>query len=127
MRAVNPESSIRQIVRSSIEAFAGGFKARHVGQIDNPNGVINMKIHNVFIKALGEEIQYYAALTRSFDSSLGNMLESMAINIAGLFYEVHNDVEGPLYPEQTRIIAELLEGYAIEIIRLRQRSPIMQI
>ena len=111
MRKVNTEKSIRQIVRSSVEAFAEGFEARHIGEVDNPNGTINMKIHNVFIAALGEEIQYYTALVRSFDSSLGNMLEGMAINIAKLFFEVNNSVEGPLAPEQTAIIAELLEGY----------------
>jgi hypothetical protein len=53
-----------------------------------------MKIHNVFISALGEEIQYYTALVRSFDSSLGNMLEALAINIASLFYKVERHVEG---------------------------------
>lgn len=111
MRAVETEKSIRQIVRSSVRAYADGFEARHLGELDNPNGTINLKIHNVFIAALGEEIQYYTALVRSLDSSLGNMLEGMAINIAGLFYEVHKSVEGPLYPEQTRIIAELLETY----------------
>jgi hypothetical protein len=111
MRQVDTEKSIRQIVKSSVEAFADGFEARHIGEVDNPNGTINMKIHNVFIAALGEELQYYTALVRSFDSSLGNMLESMAINIAKLFYKVEQSVEGPLYTEQTSIIAELLEGY----------------
>jgi len=111
MRQVNTENSIRQIVRSSVEAFANGFKARHLGEVDDPNGTINMKIHNVFIAALGEEIQYYTALVRSFDSSLGNMLEGMAINIAKLFYDVYKSVEGPLYAEQTSIIADLLEAY----------------
>ncbi len=111
MRQVDTEGSIRQIVRSSVEAYASGFEARHVGEVDNPNGTINMKIHNVFIAILGEEIQYYSALVRSLDSSLGNMLEGMAINIAKLFYEVNKSVEGPLSPEQTTIIAELLEGY----------------
>lgn len=62
-----------------------------------------MKIHNVFIAALGPEIQYYSALARSLDSSLGNMLESMAISIAALNYEVSQHVEGTLYNEQ-RII-----------------------
>ena len=74
MRQVDTEGSIRQIVRSSVEAYASGFEARHVGEIDNPNGTINMKIHNVFIAVLGEEIQYYTALVRSLDSSLGKML-----------------------------------------------------
>ncbi len=70
-----------------------------------------MKIHNVFIAALGPEIQYYSALARSLDSSLGNMLESMAISIASLNYEVSQHVEGTLYKEQTDYIAELLEQY----------------
>jgi hypothetical protein len=111
MREVNTETSIRQIVSAAVEAYADGFEARHVGEVDNPDGTINMKIHNVFIAALGEEIQYYTALVRSLDSSLGNMLEGMAINIAKLFYEVHKSVEGPLHPEQTNMIAKFLEGY----------------
>ena len=70
-----------------------------------------MKIHNVFIATLGSEIQYYSALARSLDSSLGNMLESMAISIAKLNYTVSQHVEGLLYKEQTDFIAELLEQY----------------
>ncbi len=70
-----------------------------------------MKIHNVFIAVLGPEIQYYSALARSLDSSLGYMLEKLAINIAHLFYEVSQSVEGVLYPGQTFKIAELLEAY----------------
>ncbi len=111
MRTVDTEKAIRQIVRSAVEAYSSGFEARHIGEVDNPNGVINMKIHNVFIAALGEEIQYYTSLVRSLDSSMGNMLEKMAINIAKLFYEVEKSVEGPLYPEQTAKIAQLLEAY----------------
>ena len=105
------KEAIQSIVRTAVEAYATGFKARHEGEVDNPNGVINMKIHNVFIAALGKDIQYYSALVRSLDSSLGNMLEGMAINIAKLFYEVNKSVEGELYPEQTSKIAEFLEAY----------------
>jgi len=108
---VSEESAIRRIVGSSVKAYAAGFECRHIGEHDDPNGTINMKIHNVFIAALGPEIQYYTALVRSLDSSLGNMLEGMAISIAQLFYKVSQHVEGPLYPEQTRRIAELLESY----------------
>ena len=54
MRQVETEKSIRQIVRSSVEAYVNGFEARHIGEVDNPNGTIKMKIHNVFIAALGE-------------------------------------------------------------------------
>lgn len=70
-----------------------------------------MKIHNVFIAVLGEELQYYTALCRSFDSSLGNMLESLAVSIASFFYTVTDKVSGSLYPEQTTKIAEILEAY----------------
>jgi len=111
MRSVDTEKSIRQIVHSSVQAYVHGFETRHLGEVNDPNGTINMKIHNVFIAALGKEIQYYTALVRSLDSSLGNMLEGMAINIAKLFYEVNKNVKGILATEQISVIAELLEGY----------------
>ncbi len=105
------KKSIEAIVRSAVESYAVGFQARHEGEVDNPSGVINMKVHNVFIEALGKDIQYYAALVRSLDSSLGNMLENMAINIAKMSFEVRTNVEGPLDPSQTRKIANILEKY----------------
>lgn len=109
---------ISTLVHTAVEAYAKGFQARHEGEVDNPEGIINMKIHNVFIEALGKEIQYYTALVRSLDSSLGNMLESLAINIAKLSFEVKRNVEGPLAISQTRIIAELLEKY-----KIREKKP----
>jgi len=112
------ERIIKSHVYMAVEAFASGFKKRHIEQVDDPEGTINMKIHNVFIAALGDEIQYYTALVRSLDSSLGNMLEKLGIRIADLFYDVKKRVEGPLYAEQTQIIAQLLEEY-----KRRIRSP----
>lgn len=108
---IDKERAIRSIVGSSVRSYANGFSTRHLAEVNDENGVINMKIHNVFIAALGTEIQYYSALARSLDSSLGNMLESMAISIAELNYEVNQHVEGTLYNEQTDYIAELLEQY----------------
>ncbi len=108
---VNKEKAIRAIVKQAVEAYASGFSDRHLGELNDEDGVINMKIHNVFIAALGADIQYYSALSRSLDSSLGNMLEKMAINIATLNYEVTQYVEGSIYQEQTDFIAELLEAY----------------
>lgn len=108
---IDKENAIRSIVSAAVKAYASGFSMRHLAEIDDPNGVINMKIHNVFIAALGPEIQYYSALARSLDSSLGNMLEGMAISIAELNYVVSKHVEGTLYKEQTDYIAELLESY----------------
>lgn len=105
------EQEICKIVRDYTQKFANDFAEKHISQLDNDNGIINMKIHNVFIAALGKEIQYYSALARSLDSSLGNMLESMAIEIAKKNYKVSQSVEGKLYTEQTGYIAKLLEGY----------------
>lgn len=75
---VDRERAIRAVVRQAVEAYASGFSDRHLGEVDDENGTINMKIHNVFIAALGSDIQYYSALARSLDSSLGNMLENIA-------------------------------------------------
>src|SRR5574344_1873537 len=111
MMCIDNEQAIRAIVRTSIDAYAVGFSDRHIGELNNSEGVINMKIHNVFIAALGKDIQYYSALVRSLDSSLGNMLEQMAINIAKLKYEVSQHVEGILRRGQTEYIADLLEEY----------------
>ena len=115
------EILIRVIVRNAVKSYANGFSTRHLAEVNNENGVINMKIHNVFIAALGAEIQYYSALARSLDSSLGNMLESMAISIAELNYTVSRHVEGILYKEQTDYIAELLEQYKRGINRTKPK------
>jgi len=108
---LSKKEAIRSIVHASVESFAVGFQGRHEGELEDPSGTLNMKIHNVFIAVLGPEIQYYTALVRSLDSSLGNMLEKMAINIAKLTYEVKQNVEGPLSLKQTQDMAELLEKY----------------
>jgi hypothetical protein len=108
---IENELVIRKLVKMAVESYAQGFETRHIAEYDDPDGTINMKIHNVFIAALGPEIQYYTALVRSLDSSLGNMLEKLAVNIAELFYIVSKYVEGPLYPEQTAFIAKILEEY----------------
>lgn len=105
------ERAIRAIVKQAVDSYASAFSDRHLSELEDEEGTINMKIHNVFIAALGPDIQYYSALARSLDSSLGNMLEKMAINIASLSYEVSQHVEGYIYQEQTDYIAELLECY----------------
>lgn len=114
---INKERAIRGIVNAAVRSYAEGFSARHIAEVDDEDGVINSKIHNVFIAALGPEIQYYSALARSLDSSLGNMIETMAISIAELNYVVSQHVEGVLYKEQTDYIAELLEQYKRNINR----------
>lgn len=108
---LNKKQAIKSLVKMAVESYATGFQARHEGEVENPEGTLNMKIHNVFIAALGQDIQYYPALVRSLDSSLGNMLEKLAIGIAKFSYEVEREVSGPLGPEQTSKIADLLEKY----------------
>lgn len=109
--SLNKNDEIKSIVRSSLKSYANKFQSRHEGEIHNPDGVINMKVHNVFIAALGKDINYYSSLVRSLDSSLGSMLEKMAVNIAKLSYVVNKGVKGNLYPEQIALIAKFLEAY----------------
>ena len=116
-RSSQPEQ-IRGLVHQAVEAYAAGFQARHLAEVNDPEGTINMKIHNVFIDALGDETRYFTALVRSLDSSLGNMLEGLAIDIAQLNFIVKRNVEGALYREQTQIIADLLEKY-----KRREKRP----
>lgn len=108
---VSAEDSIRAIVRSHVESYASGFSDRHLKEVNDSSGVLNMKIHNVFVAALGPEVQYYSALARSLDSSLGNMLESMAINIGTLFYDITQKVEGGITKQQVNHISDILEAY----------------
>lgn len=118
MANVSKERAIKGHVYMAVESFAAGFQSRHEREVDDPEGTLNMKIHNVFIAALGPEIQYYTALVRSLDSSLGNVLERLAINIAGLSFDVKKSVEGPLTTRQTEKIAKLLERY-----KRREKAP----
>ncbi len=114
---IDKEVVIRQLVKNAIESYSVGFSTRHISEFDDPEGTINSKIHNVFIAALGADIQYYSSLVRSLDSSLGNMLEKLAIGIAELSYDVSREVKGPLSVEQTRFVAELLEKYKRRVLK----------
>lgn len=96
--------AIVALVQTAVKSYATGFQARH--EVEKPTGTLNMKIHNVFIAALGSDIQYYSALVRSLDSSLGNMLEGLVISIAKFSYKVQRKMGGPLGPEQISKIAQ---------------------
>lgn len=47
------EIAIKAMVQNSVKIFAHTFSQRHIAEVDNQDGVINSKIHNVFIAALG--------------------------------------------------------------------------
>jgi len=105
------EQQVPVLVESAVKNYAKSFSRRHLKQRNNPSGTINMKIHNVFVEALGPETRFYSALVRSLDSSLGDMLEKLALDIARLNFDVHRSVQGILYTVQTNFVAELLEDY----------------
>lgn len=117
MSTLLKKDAIKQLVYTAVDAYAQGFEDRHIAEYDDPDGTINMKIHNVFIALLWPEIQFYSSLARSLDSSLWNMLEKLAINIAHFSYDVQQRVEWTLWVEQTQKMAELLEKYKRREIR----------
>ena len=108
---VNKERAIRSIVDAAISSFSEGLISRYSEEVDDINGVINMKKNNCFIAELGEEFMFYSAFVRSFDSSFGTVLEKMGKNIAELSYEVRGDIDSFILPDQTQRIAHILDSY----------------
>lgn len=104
-------NAISIVVDTAVSAFAEGLIARYNAEVDDPNGVINMKKNNCFIAELGEEFMFYSAFVRSFDSSFGNVLEKMGNNIAKLSYEVRGNINSFILPDQTQRIASILDSY----------------
>jgi len=105
------EVQIRRIVRETIEKFVEDFRNRHIKQVNNDNGTMNRKTRNKFIHPLGIDIQFYAALCRSLDSSLGYLIENIAREIASMSYDVERYIEGPISTKQVSKISEILSNY----------------
>lgn len=109
--------AIEAVVDVAISAFSEGLISRYTDEVDDENGVINMKKNNCFIAELGEEFMFYSAFVRSFDSSFGNVLENMGNNIAKLSYEVRGNIESFILPEQTQRIASILDNYVEHVAK----------
>ena len=105
------EKAIRAIVNSSIKNFAEGFELRHSGEVNDPEGTINMKKNNCFINVLGDEFIFYSAFVRSFDSSFGKVLENIGNAIAKFSYITNSSIVSYILPEQTQHIGSLLDKY----------------
>ena len=103
--------SIQIVVDTAVEAFAEGLIRRYSDEVDDINGVINMKKNNCFIAELGEEFMFYSAFVRSFDSSFGSVLEKIGNSIAKLSYEVKGDISSFILPDQIQRIASILDSY----------------
>jgi hypothetical protein len=105
------ETAIRSIVDTAVKVFADTFSEKHISQASDPDGVINSKKNNCFMAALGDDFMIYSALSRSFDSSFGTMLETMGRNIARLSYQVLDDIDSILLPEQDQHIRNIISSY----------------
>lgn len=108
---VQKQKAIQVVVDTAIESFAEGLISRYTNEVDDINGVINMKKNNCFIAELGEEFMFYSAFVRSFDSSFGNILEKMGNNIAKLSYEVKGNIDSFILPDQISRISSVLDSY----------------
>ena len=108
---VDKQQAIELIVDTAIEAFSTGLISRYAEEVDDVNGVINMKKNNCFIAELGEEFMFYSAFVRSFDSSFGNVLEQIGNKIAKLSYEVRGKIDSFILPDQTQRVANILDSY----------------
>lgn len=107
----NKEKIINQIVDVAIKNFAIGLDLRYTKEVDNPNGVINAKKRNIFIAELGAEFMFYSAFVRSFDSSFGNVLESISNSIAHISYSVRDKIKGYILPQQQQQIDYMMDSY----------------
>ncbi|MGN0530910.1 MAG: TdeIII family type II restriction endonuclease [Eubacterium sp.] len=105
------KKAIQIVVDTAITSFSEGLISRYSDEVDDINGVINMKKNNCFIAELGQEFMFYSAFVRSFDSSFGNVLEKMGNNIAKLSYEVRGNINSFILPDQTQRIASILDSY----------------
>lgn len=105
------QKAIESVVDVAISSFSEGLISRYSAEVDDINGVINMKKNNCFVAELGEEFMFYSAFVRSFDSSLGNILEKMGNSIANLSYEVRGNIDSFILPDQTQRVATILDSY----------------
>ena len=106
------EEKIRKAVDNRIKEFADNLIKRYQKELNEPNGVINSKKKNIFINSLGNEFIFNSAFCRSFDSSFGNVLESLSNDIADITFEVITEnISSYLLPQQTQHIDYIMSDY----------------
>ncbi len=108
---IQKQKAIEVVIDTAIDAFAEGLISRYSDEVYDVNGVINMKKNNCFMAELGEEFMFYSAFVRSFDSSFGNVLEKIGNNIAKLSYDVKNNINSFILPDQINRISSVLDSY----------------
>ena len=103
---------IREIVRSQLKDFSDSIVKDYSLDGSKGNNIQKKKANNFLINNLGNDIVVYSTLMRSLDSSLGNRIERIALEVASASgYKVSQGVEGFLSRETTKVIATLLESY----------------
>ena len=102
---------IEMIVDKMFADFAKNLQSTFISEVNSDNGIINQKKNNCFIAELGSEFMFYSAFVRSFDSRFGNTLEKMGNSIAKLSYEVNNNIDSFILPEQIQFISNLMASY----------------
>ena len=111
---INKKEQIEKTIDSNIKIFVNSLEKKHLAQINDPDGVINKKINNIFIKELNSEFAFYSALVRSFDSSFGTILENIGNEIAKLNFETMNEIDSYILPPQQSKIQELIDNYTTD-------------
>lgn len=104
-------NNIQEIIDKKMQRFIDRYEKKYIRELNDPNGVINMKKNNFFINQLGEEFMFYSGFVRSFDSSFGKVLEDIGNSIACLTYEVRNNINSYLLPQQSQHIDFLMREY----------------
>lgn len=105
-------NKISAIIKKHIEKAGNNFKSDYNKNSGSKFNNIENKYNNIFISGLGDEVVVYSALMRSLDSSLGNTIEQMALEIAkAVGYKVSQGVDGSLSKDTIQNIAILLEQY----------------
>lgn len=103
--------SVDQIIERQIEDFRKKYFKKLLAEKDDPEGLINSKINNIFVTSMGKEISFYSALVRSLESSLGNLVERIGIELAKKTYIFSDNVNGVISESQINAISSLLNKY----------------
>ena len=104
-------SIVEKIVEMHIEDFRKKYFSKLLAQKDKPDGLINRKINNIFVTSMGKEISFYSALVRSLESSLGNLVERIGIDLSKKTYSFFGNVNGQISESQINAISSLLNKY----------------
>lgn len=102
---------VDNIIEFHVEEFRKKYFAKLLAEKNKPDGLINSKINNIFVTSMGKEISFYSALVRSLESSLGNLVERIGIDLAKKTYRFSGNVSGQISASQINAISTLLNNY----------------